>query len=114
MADVARTITSLDRPVGEEGGTSYGELLASDEMAPDEEVNVSLREESLHEAIARLPERERQVVKLRYGFNGDDPTPLRETGRLMGLSPERVRQLEGTALKRLAQTREIESLREAA
>ena len=114
VADVARTITSLDRPVGEEGGTSYGELLPSDEMAPDEEVDVSLREESLHEAIARLPERERQVVKLRYGINGDDPTPLRETGRLMGLSPERVRQIEGTALKRLAQTREIEALREAA
>jgi RNA polymerase primary sigma factor len=83
-------------------------------MPPEEEVNLSLREESLHSAVARLPEREREVVRLRFGINGDDPTPLRETGRRLGLSPERVRQLEGTALKRLAQTREIESLREAA
>ena len=114
VADVARTITSLDRPVGEEGDTAYGDLLPSEDMPPEEEVNLSLREESLHSAVARLPEREREVVRLRFGINGDDPTPLRETGRRLGLSPERVRQLEGTALKRLAQTREIESLREAA
>ncbi len=114
VADVARTITSLDRPVGEEGDTSYGELLPSDEPAPEEEVSLSLREESLRSAVSQLPDREREVVKLRYGINGDDPTPLRETGRRLGLSPERVRQLEGVALKRLAQTREIESLREAA
>ena len=53
-------------------------------------------------------------MRLRFGVNGDDPTPLRETGRRMGLSPERVRQIEGRALKRLAATREMEGLREAA
>jgi RNA polymerase primary sigma factor len=114
VADVARTITSLDRPVGEEGDSSYGDLLPSDEPAPEEEVDVSLREESLRSAVSQLPDREREVVKLRYGINGDAPTPLRETGRRLGLSPERVRQLEGVALKRLAETREVESLREAA
>ena len=114
VGEVARTITSLDRPVGEEGETSFGDLLPSDGMAPEEEVSLSLREDTLRSAVAQLPEREREVVKLRYGINGDDPTPLRETGRRLGLSPERVRQLEGTALQRLARTREIESLREAA
>jgi RNA polymerase primary sigma factor len=55
------------------------------------------------------------VVKLRFGVNGTgEPTPLRETGRRMGLSPERVRQLEGKALRRLAATREMEGLRDAA
>jgi RNA polymerase primary sigma factor len=109
-----RTVTSLDRPVGDEGQASLSDLLPSDQPEPEEEVEVSLREEALHKAIDQLPEREREVVRLRFGVGGGDPAPLRETGRRLGLSPERVRQLEGTALRRLAATREIEGLREAA
>jgi RNA polymerase primary sigma factor len=110
----ARTITSLDRPVGEEGETAFGDLLPSEEAEPEEEVELSLREQTLRNAVEQLPERERQVVKLRYGINGDEPTPLRETGRRLGLSPERVRQLESEALEHLAMQREVEGLREAA
>jgi RNA polymerase primary sigma factor len=112
--ETVRTITSLDRPVGEEGETALGDLLPSEEPEPAEEVDVSLRQEALRSALSHLPERERNVVKLRYGINGDEPTPLRETGRRLGLSPERVRQIEGEALKRLAMTRELEGLSEAA
>jgi RNA polymerase primary sigma factor len=112
--DTIRTITSLDRPVGEEGETALGDLLPSDDPEPSEEVDVSLRQEALRSALQHLPERERNVVKLRYGINGDEPTPLRETGRRLGLSPERVRQIEGEALRRLAHTRELEGLVEAA
>src|SRR5215212_7660608 len=112
--DTIRTITSLDRPVGEEGETALGDLLPSEDPEPSEEVDVSLRQEALRSALQHLPERERTVVKLRYGITGDDPTPLRETGRRLGLSPERVRQIEGEALKRLAHTRELEGLVEAA
>jgi RNA polymerase primary sigma factor len=112
--DTVRAITSLDRPVGEEGETALGDLLPSEDPEPSEEVDVSLRQEALRSALQHLPERERNVVKLRYGINGDDPTPLRETGRRLGLSPERVRQIEGEALKRLAMTRELEGLAEAA
>jgi RNA polymerase primary sigma factor len=54
------------------------------------------------------------VIWLRYGMDGQDPQPLRETGRRLGLSAERVRQLESKALKRLATTRELEALREVA
>ena len=112
--DTVRTITSLDRPVGEEGEAALGDLLPSDEPEPSEEVDVSLRKDALYSALEHLPERERNVVKLRYGINGDEPTPLRETGRRLGLSPERVRQIEGEALRRLAMTRELEGLSEAA
>jgi RNA polymerase primary sigma factor len=114
VRDAARTITSLDRPVGEEGETSLGELLESESEAPDQEVELSLQEETLRTAVDSLPDRERDVVKLRYGINGDSPTPLRETGRRLGISPERVRQVEAAALKRLAVSREVEALREAA
>jgi RNA polymerase primary sigma factor len=114
LRDAARAVTSLDRPIGEEGEAAFGDLLPSDALEPEEEVDISLRSEALMRALDQLPDREREVVQLRFGVNGGEPTPLRETGRRMGLSPERVRQLEGKALKRLAATREMEGLREAA
>jgi RNA polymerase primary sigma factor len=54
------------------------------------------------------------VIRLRYGINGDSPTPLREAGKRLGLSPERVRRIEHKALERLACTREVAALAEAA
>src|SRR4051812_12764947 len=112
--DAMRTITSLDRPVGEDGDTALGDLLESDDLPPEEEVEIGLREDALHSAIDRLPERERDVVRLRYGISGAEPTPLREAGRRLGMSPEGVRRVETQALKHLAEEREVEALREAA
>ncbi len=114
VRDAARTVTSLDRPVGSEGETALGELLQGDAPPVDEEVEVSLNEEVLRRTIEELPEPERHVIRLRYGISGDDPQPLRETGRRLGLSAERVRQLESKALKRLATRRELEALRDVA
>jgi RNA polymerase primary sigma factor len=112
--ETARVVTSLDRPVGEEEDTPLGSLLASGERTPEEEVEISLREDALRRALERLPDREREVVKLRYGVGGDDPTPLSETGRRLGLSQDAVRKLERRALSELAQSRELEAMRPAA
>jgi RNA polymerase primary sigma factor len=112
--ETARVVTSLDRPVGEEEQTSLGALLPSGERGPEEEVDISLREDALRQALENLPEEEREVVKLRYGINGDDPTPLSETGRRLGISQDAVRKLERRALTELAQSRELEALRPAA
>jgi RNA polymerase primary sigma factor len=112
--EVMRTITSLERPVGEEGDTELGDLLASEERQPHEEVEIGLRDKTVRAALDQLPEQERTVIKLRYGINGDEPTPLREAGRLLGLSPERVRRIEHKALARLAEFREVAALSEAA
>jgi RNA polymerase primary sigma factor len=112
--ETARVVTSLDRPVGEEEETSLGALLPSGERGPDELVDISLREDALRRALDQLPEPEREVVRLRYGINGDDPTPLSETGRRLGLSQDAVRRLERKALTELAQSRELEALRPAA
>jgi len=110
----ARTVTSLDRSVGEGGDTSFGDLLPSDEPELEEEVGVSLARETLHRTVEDLPEPERRVIRLRYGIDGGEPKPLRETGRELGLSAERVRQLESRALKRLAAESRLDALREAA
>jgi RNA polymerase primary sigma factor len=109
-----RTITSLERPIGEEGDTALGDLLASDETEPHEEVEIGLRDQTVRAALDQLPEQERVVIELRFGVSGGDPTPLREAGRLLGLSPERVRRIEHKALERLAEFREVAALSEVA
>jgi RNA polymerase primary sigma factor len=114
VRDAARTVTSLDRPVGEEGDTALGDLLEGGAPPVDQEVEVSLSEQLLHRTIEELPDTEREVIRLRFGLTGEDPQPLRETGRRLGLSAERVRQIESAALKRLAMRRELEALREVA
>jgi RNA polymerase primary sigma factor len=112
--EFSRTVTSLERPVGEEGDTELGALLPSDAPEPVEEVEIGLRHEAVHRALENLSEQEQRVIRLRYGINGDEPTPLREAGRQLGLSPERVRRIEHKALERLATTREVAALGEAA
>jgi RNA polymerase primary sigma factor len=107
----ARAITSLDKPVGSEGDASFGDLIAGEDAEPSEEVHVSLAERAVRQAVDTLPEREREVVKLRYGMNGDrDPQSLEEIGRTLGLTRERVRQIETRALARLAEHREVAAL----
>jgi RNA polymerase primary sigma factor len=114
MRDAARTVTSLDRPLGENDDASFGDLLPSEGPGPEDEVHISLREQALRHALAELPERERTVVALRYGIDGGEPTPLREIGRRLGITPERVRQIESKALGRLGRMRELDALRQAA
>jgi RNA polymerase primary sigma factor len=110
----ARAVTSLDRTLGDDGDTALGELLPSDGPDLEEEIEVSLAKETLRKTVSELPEPERNVIRLRYGIDGGEPNPLRETGRRLGLSAERVRQLESRALKLLATRREIDALRDAA
>jgi len=114
IRSASRVVTSLDRPVGEEGETDLGSLLPSDRPAPEEEVSVTLEEQTLRRAVSRLPDEEREVVKLRYGINGNEPTTIRETGRQLGIPGRQVERLEAQALRRLASQREIEALRDAA
>jgi RNA polymerase primary sigma factor len=114
VREAARAVTSLDRPIGEEGSGTYGELVSGESASPEEEVTVGLGEDTLRRAVAQLPDKEREVVKLRYGLNGNpDPVSLEEIGRRLGLTRERVRQIEARALERLAVQREIEALHAA-
>jgi RNA polymerase primary sigma factor len=77
-------------------------------------VEVELTEKALHAAVAELSEREQQILTLRYGLSGtEDPKSLEEIGRILGVTRERVRQLEAEALRRLSERREIAALKAA-
>jgi RNA polymerase primary sigma factor len=111
----ARAVTSLDKPLGEDSDSSIGDIVATSPHDIEEELHVGLTEETLQRAVSELPEREQDVVKLRYGLNGDqEPKSLDEIGRRLGLTRERVRQIEAQALRRLAVNREVEAIRSAA
>ena len=115
VREAARAVASLDKPVGDAGDTAFGDLVATERGNVEEVVTVSLGEDALHRAVEMLPERERTVIKLRYGLDGDrDPMSLEAIGKELGITRERVRQIETQALSRLATERELESLRSAA
>jgi RNA polymerase primary sigma factor len=106
----ARASTSLDQPVGEAEDAVFGDFVAGDGPLPEEQVELSLRSQALRDALEALSERERQVVVLRYGLTDAEPKTLEEIGRRLGLTRERVRQIELDSLKRLASLRELESV----
>jgi RNA polymerase primary sigma factor len=106
----ARASTSLDQPVGEAEDAVFGDFVAGDGPLPEEEVEVSLRSQALKAALEALSDRERQVVVLRYGLADTEPKTLEEIGKRLGLTRERVRQIEIDSLKRLATLREMEAL----
>jgi RNA polymerase primary sigma factor len=107
----ARTVASLDKKVGEDSDTSFGDLVAQDAGDVEAEVVVALGDDALHRAILTLPPREQEVVRMRYGLDAEqEPKSLEEIGRRMGITRERVRQIETQALSRLAERREIAAL----
>jgi RNA polymerase primary sigma factor len=109
-----RAIASLDKPVGEDGDTSLGDLLAIQTPSVDEEVQEAFQSEALQVAIAELPEPERDVIEMRFGAGDSEPQTLSQAGKRLGVSTERARQIEERALKRLSQRPELLALREAA
>jgi RNA polymerase primary sigma factor len=104
----ARASASLDQPVGEQDDAVFGDFVAGDDPLPEERVEVSLRSQALAVALQALPDRERQVLVLRYGLLDEEPKTLEEIGKRLGLTRERVRQIELESLRRLAGLREMQ------
>jgi RNA polymerase primary sigma factor len=101
-----------DMPPREED-TPLGALLSSAEAPPDEQVELSLREDVVRSALSSLPADQRTVLELRFGMaGGDEPRTIDEVVRHLGMSRNKVRRLEADALARLSRTREILSLHE--
>ena len=106
----ARSSASLDAPVGDADDAVLGDFVAGDGPLPDEQVEDALRSQTLAIALRSLPDRQRTVLVLRFGLDDAEPKTLEEIGRRLGLTRERVRQIEGEALKRLGKLHEMEAV----
>ena len=111
---IAQLPVSLEKPVGDEDDSELGDFVADDTVAePFEEASDHLQKEGVRRALAALPERERQVIELRYGLTGLEPLTLEEVGNTFGVTRERIRQIENSTLKKLQHLPEAQMLREA-
>jgi RNA polymerase primary sigma factor len=111
---VAQLPVSLEKPVGDEDESELGDFVADEAVAePFEEASEHLQKEGVRKALEALPERERQVIELRYGLSGLEPLTLEEVGRTFGVTRERIRQIENSTLKKLQRLPEAQMLREA-
>ncbi len=93
---------SLEKPVGDEDESEFGHFLAdATAPLPDELAEETLRNEALRSILKSLSQRERRVLELRYGLDGEQPRTLDEVGRAFCVTRERIRQIENQGLKKL-------------
>ena len=106
---------SLEKPVGDDDESEFGHFIEDEsEPLPDEVASLTLRNEALERALRKLNERERRVLELRFGLNGESPSTLDEVGRTFNVTRERVRQIENQSLKKLRMYADAEKLRDVA
>src|SRR5437763_1334419 len=111
----AQTPVSLEKPVGDEEESEFGHFLTDEsDPLPDEAAEVTLRKEALQRILGTLSHRERRVLELRYGLDGQHPRTLDEVGRTFNVTRERIRQIENQSLKKLRALAEAAKLREVA
>ena len=111
----SQTPVSLEKPVGDEEESEFGHFI-TDETAPlpDEAAETTLRRETLERILHKLSMRERQVLILRYGLDGQHPRTLDEVGRTFNVTRERIRQIENQTLKKLRALADAQILRDVA
>jgi RNA polymerase primary sigma factor len=106
---------SLEKPVGDEEESEFGHFLTDEsEPLPDEAAEVEMRKATLTRVLGSLSLRERRVLELRYGLNGEHPCTLDEVGRTFNVTRERIRQIENQSLKKLRALADSVALRDVA
>lgn len=103
---------SLSAAVGDDGGLEFGDTLEQD-IIPSVEVKMirDSFEQTIQSMVGGLDEREREVIRMRFGLDGEEPLTLQEIGEAMALSRERIRQIESRAKEKLRRSREAQGLR---
>ncbi|HKG64785.1 MAG TPA: sigma-70 family RNA polymerase sigma factor [Solirubrobacteraceae bacterium] len=111
---MAQQPVSLEKPIGEEEESELGDFV-EDQLAesPFDLANETLRKENVRKALAALPQREREVIEMRFGLTGARPFTLEEVGRAFNVTRERIRQIENHTLKKLESLPEAQRLRDA-
>jgi RNA polymerase primary sigma factor len=111
----AQTPVSLEKPVGDEEESEFGHFLTDENVPlPDEAADVAMRKETLKKILGTLSHRERRVLELRYGLDGEHPRTLDEVGRTFNVTRERIRQIENQSLKKLRALADSHSLKDVA
>jgi RNA polymerase primary sigma factor len=106
---------SLEKPVGDDEESEFGHFLTDEtEALPDEVAEEQLRKAALRRVLGSLSPRERRVLELRYGLDGEHPRTLDEVGRTFNVTRERIRQIENQSLKKLRALAEAQSLKDVA
>ncbi len=109
-----RVVASLDQPLTSDATATLGDVVSGDETPFEDEIARTLTLGKLDAAIGRLPELERDVVRLRFGLDGSSPASLESTARTLGIGVRRVRRIEASALAFLAVQPEVEGVHDAA
>ena len=113
LKQAARSPISLEKPVGDEDESEFGQFIADDQAeSPYERAVEVLATEALREALENLSHRERRVLELRYGLGGETPQTLDELGRTFNVTRERIRQIENQSLKKLQHLPQTQRLRD--
>jgi RNA polymerase primary sigma factor len=109
VKEAARSVASTDQPLGTDGDSTIGDLVAADaDPTTEEAAAAALRTDAVQRALAELSDRERAVIELRFGLGeSGEPTSLEQIGKTLGITRERVRQIEAEALRRLADSRDL-------
>jgi RNA polymerase primary sigma factor len=110
---MAQHPVSLEKPIGEEEDSELGDFVEDENTeTPDEAASLTLRRSDIEQALNALPERERQVIELRFGLTGGQPCTLEEVGKAFGVTRERIRQIENNTLKKLESLPEAQALKD--
>jgi RNA polymerase primary sigma factor len=111
----SQTPVSLEKPVGDDEESEFGHFIEDENVPlPDEAADTSFRAEALAKCLSSLSYRERRVLELRYGLNGEQPRTLDEVGRTFQVTRERIRQIENQGLKKLRALADSQKLRDVA
>ena len=113
LEDTPKANVSLTAPLGDVGDGDLGEMISVDAPAPDDQIQALLDREAVLAAVAALPPREAEVIRLRFGLDGQVPWTLSAVGERIGVTRERARQIEAKALDHLGAAEDIALLREA-
>jgi RNA polymerase primary sigma factor len=114
LAQVARVVASLDQPAATDSTATLGDLVSTDLSDFEDDVASELTLDLVRQAVDRLSDLQRQVIRHRFGFDGSDPASLQTTAERLGIGVRKVRQAEAEALEVLAVSQTLEAAHEAA
>lgn len=111
ILNITNNVFSLDAPVNEDDDYSFGDVIEDKSMGPDEALLAKSLTQSIDDIMKMYSEREREIIRLRYGLHDTKPLSLKEIGELYGLSKERIRQIEKKILSKLSKDKNVSELK---